>query len=130
MSLGGYEVINASNALRMGDIGGSGTVGNFVHYWWGSDLSANNNSASLAINRWFMVTATYNQTTRRIWANTTNVASDSQSSRNGGQAIQIAKTYQTEYLANDIALAMIYNRALSSTEIADNYNFFASRFGL
>jgi hypothetical protein len=132
VSLGGYGVANASNVLRTG----SGSIGHLAHYWWASDLNANNNSASLATNKWFMVAATYNQTTRRIWANTTNVASDSQSSRNGGQAIQIAKTYDgdagnpTEYLANDIALAMIYNRALSSTEIADNYNFFASRFGL
>jgi hypothetical protein len=77
-----------------------------------------------------MVAATYNQTTRAIWANTTNVASDTVGPRNGGQTIQIARTYITEYLASDIALVMVYNRALSGTEIAANYNFFASRFGL
>jgi hypothetical protein len=127
MSLGGYYVENASNALRTGDTSNTGYL---VHYWWANDLEANNNNAGLATNRWFMAAATYNQTTRAIWANTTSVASDTQSSRNGGKAIQIAKTFSDEYLASDIALAMVYNRGLSGTEIAANYNFFASRFGL
>lgn len=131
ISLGSYGINNASNALRTIEASEYGpNTGGFAHYWWGSDLYAKNNNANLATNTWFMVAATYNQTTRAIWANTTNVASDTVGPRNGGQAIQIAKTYFTEYLASDIALAMVYNRALSGTEIANNYNFFASRFGL
>jgi hypothetical protein len=128
---GGYEASNASNALRtIATTEWAPNLGGFAHYWWGNDTYASNNNANLSINTWFMVAAGYNQTTREIWANTTNVASGTPGPRNGGQAIQIAKTFSTEYLTNDIALAMIYNRALDGTEIANNYNFFASRFGL
>lgn len=75
----------------------------------------------------------FDGTNRRIWANTTNVASDTPGAavhNVTSSAIQVAKTYNTEYLQGDVAVAMIYNRALSSAEIQQNFNFYRSRFGL
>ncbi len=129
ISIGGYGTNNQSNALRTGDVNGS--VGNLHHYWWFNDVTALNNNAGLSVGTWFMVTAQFDGTNRRIWANITNVASDTPTSHNvTSTTIQVAKTYQTEYWQGDVSIAQIYNRALSASEIRQNYHATKGRFGL
>lgn len=130
ISIGGYGTQHQSNALRTQT---NTNVGNFHHYWWGNDLSANNNNGGLGVSTWFMVTAQFDGTNRRVWANTTNVASDTPSSHNvTSTTIQVGVTYipSSEYFQGDIAMAMIYNRALTSTEILQNFNALRRRFSL
>jgi hypothetical protein len=129
ISIGGYGTNNQSNALRTGDVNGS--VGNFHHYWWFNDVTALNNNAGLSVGTWFMVTAQFDGTNRRIWANTTNVASDTPINHNvTSTTIQVAKTVSTEYWQGDVSIAQIYNRALSAAEIRQNYHATKGRFGL
>lgn len=128
ISIGGFWSVNQSNALRTAS---NTSVGNFEHYWWGNDMTVSNNNANLLVGTWFMVTAQYDGTTRKVWANTTNVASDTPVGHNvASSTVQVGKTYSTEYFQGDIAIAQIYNRALSSSEITQNYNYYKSRFGL
>ena len=78
-----------------------------------------------------MITAQFDGTTRRVWANTTNVGSDAPTGHNvTSTAIEIAKTYSTEYWVGDISVAQIYNRSLSQDEISHNFNFFRQRYGV
>jgi hypothetical protein len=128
MSIGGYGTNNQSNALRTGD---TGSVGNFKNYWWNNDLDSTNNNAGLSVGTWFMVTAQFDGTTRRLWANTTNVASDTPTSHNVlTTTVQVGMTYSGEYFQGDISNASIYNRALSATEISQNFNALRGRYGI
>ena len=126
ISIGGFGTSNQSNALRTNNT----SLGQLTHYWWGNDLLITNNNAGLSVGTWFMVTAQFDGTNRRVWANTTNVGSDTPGSSHNvtSTTIQVAKTYATEYLQGDIATAQIYNRALSATEIAQNFNALKSRY--
>ena len=128
ISIGGFESGNQSNALRTN----SSSLGQFSHFWWANDLLITNNNAGLSVGTWFMATAQFDGTNRRVWANTTNVGSDTPGSSHNvtSTTIQVAKTYATEYLQGDIATAQIYNRALTATEIAQNYNALKGRYGL
>ena len=126
ISIGGYNVTNQSNALRT-----NSTVGHFRHYWWGNDLDLLNNNAGLALNEWFTVAASFDGTTRRIWVNGISRASDGATGHDvQSTTIQVSKTVGTEYQEGDIAVAVIYNRALSSDEMIQNYNALKGRFGL
>ena len=127
ISIGGFGTSNQSNALRTYP----SILGNFAHYWWGNDLLIANNNAGLSVGTWFMVTAQFDGTNRRVWANTTNVGSDTPTSHNvTSTTIQVAKTFSTEYLQGDIATVQIYNRALTAQEVQQNFNATRSRFSI
>jgi hypothetical protein len=127
ISIGGYNSTNQSNALRTLNTG----LGHFHHYWWANDLSLSNNNAGLALNTWFFVLAQFDGTTRSIWVNGVQRASDTPTGHNvASTTIQISKTFGTEYQEGHVANAFIYNRALTSNEISQNFNALRRRFGI
>lgn len=127
MSIGGFGTNNQSNAIRAS----VNTVGYLIHYWWNNDLSLSNNNAGLALGVWFMLGASFDGTTRRIWLNGNSVVSDTPLNHNvTSTTIQISKTYSVEYQSGDMAAAYIYNRAITSSEMQQNFNANRSRFGL
>jgi hypothetical protein len=127
ISIGGFFITNGSNSLRTLN----GTLGHFHHYWWGNDLSLESNAAGIALDKWFMLSVTFDGTTRRIWVNGISRASDNPAGHNvTSTEIQISKTYGTEYQQGDVAIAQIYNRALSANEMSQNFNAYKSRFDL
>jgi len=121
----GYGTTNAVNAFRT-----TGTNG-LVNYWWGNDLSG---SSSLSpATQWFNAVATYDGTTRRIYVNSSQIASGATTGHNvTNSQITIGLTWptQNEYLQGNIGQVLIYNRALSSTEIQQNYTATRARFGV
>jgi hypothetical protein len=126
ISIGGFLISNISNALRT-----AGSVGGFSHYWWSNDLIVSNNNAGISNGTWFMVTAQFDGSNRRIWANTINVGSDTPTNHNvTSTTIQVGKTYSTEYFQGDIAVAYIYNRALTEQELKQNFNALRGRYGI
>jgi hypothetical protein len=127
MSIGDFSVNNQSNALRSY----SSFLGFMIHYWWANDLVSSNNNGNIQNNIWFYAGVSFDGTTRKMYANNVLVTSDQPSSHNvTSSTIQLAKTYSTEYLQGDISLAQIYNRALTATEIFQNYNAIKRRYGL
>jgi len=125
ISIGGFTVSNQSNAFRTY----TATLGNLTHYWWANDLISSNNNGNIQNNQWFYAGVTFDGTTRKIYANNVLVASDTPTSHNvTSTTIQLAKTYATEYLQGDISIAKIYNRALTSQEIVQNYNATKGRY--
>ena len=100
-------------------------------YWWSSDLSPYFALGDPSI--WINVVARYNYdtSTRSIWINNGQAGFDNPGPpgvANGSLVIGV--TNNTEYLQANISQVMIYNRALSDDEIAQNYNYFKGRFGL
>ena len=130
ISIGGFGSQNVSNALRTDD---NTNVGNFLHWWYGNDLSVANNNAGLSVGTWFMVTAQFDGTNRRVWANTTNVGSNTPGSSHNvlTTAVMVGATPDGNSLfQGDVAQALIYNRALTAEEIQQNFNANKGRFGL
>jgi hypothetical protein len=130
MSIGGFGTGNQSNALRTLP----GTLGHLLHYWWANDLNATNNTGSISLDTWFMISASFDGTTRKITVNTIDVASDTPGSSHNvtSSNINVAATSLSlsEYLQGDIAIARIYNQALSAAEITQNFDAQKARFGL
>jgi hypothetical protein len=127
ISIGGFGSTNQSNALRTYN----NTVGYFAHYWWGNDILLSNNNAGLSLGTWFLAAATFDGTTRRIWINGVSQASDTPVGHNvTSTTIQVSKTFGSEYQVGDMAVARIYNRALTSDEMLQTYNAEKTRFGL
>jgi len=125
ISIGGYGTVNQSNALRTLN----NVAGQFHHYWWGNDLSVSSSSAT--IGNWFMVLAQYDGVTRSVWVNNVQVASDTPTGHNvTTSALQVSLTYSGEYQQGDIAVAFIYNNALTSAQIAQNFNALRGRYSI
>ena len=89
-----------------------------------------NVSNYLIANTWYHVVGTWNGTNMRLYSNGVNIASTSP----GGTIASGSKNYvvslQVEPMNGRIATAQIYNRALTQTEVLQNYNALKSRFNL
>ena len=125
ISVGGFEATNRSNAFRT-----NGTNG-YSHYWWDNDLSPNNGTLSPTTS-WFYAVAQFDGTTRSIWINGVQLASNTPGGGHNviSSLLQVGKTHSGpyEWLNGDIGQALIYNRALSLAEISQNYNAEKPRF--
>ena len=85
------------------------------------------------LNQWWIGAVTFNTTSGWVlYLNGQQVDTDSNTSTfTGGNTVRIGAYIDAGNLFDgDIATVMIYNRALTSTEIAQNYNATKSRFGL
>jgi len=110
-------------ALKLG-----GTT--ITNYWWGIDLTAENFTAT---NKWYNIVATYNGTSRKIYSNNVVIGSDSPGGHNvvttSNLSVGSSQSNGTEPFNGYIAIVLVYNRGLSTSEIANMYNTTKSRFG-
>jgi hypothetical protein len=107
---------------------------------WGSGGNRNkvSNVKETSTSDWVMVTGVWQVSPDlcQLYKNDTLIASASLSINGYGSANIIIGGYggstgsPTGAINADIALSMWYDRALSSTEITQNYNHFKGRFGL
>jgi len=99
-------------------------------------------SGIIPLNEWFNVTATYDGTVIYIYFNgtevnysggntnsITNIEYDVSSAFVGAWK-QNGTTYYGDWLDGEVSVVKVYNRALSSEKIKQNYNAIKSRFGL
>jgi hypothetical protein len=123
MSIGPFGSSNQANAFR------TGNTNQIINYWWANDLVVT--SSVSPANSWFNAVVKYDGTTRRILINGSSVGSDTPVGHSvTSGTLQIAKTAGSEYLNGNISQALIYNVALSDSEILQNFNSTKSRFGL
>ena len=126
-----------------------GTLGNpYINLWcpgtgflrWETFTSTSPNiggailsSTSLANNTWYYAVGTYNNGVSNLYLNAVLSRTSTYSAANytSFNAPVIIGQYSTfGNLSGNIANVQIYNRALSATEVAQNYNAIKSRFGL
>jgi hypothetical protein len=87
-------------------------------------------------NTWYNVTATYGSSSLRMYLNGNLESGDITSPTNiiyySGQALGIGRDADADnsYFLGKIPTVQIYNRALTQTEISQNYNATKTRFGL
>ena len=117
---GSYGSTNEVNALALS---GSG----IINYWGGNDLYA---TASLSTGSWYNVVAVYDGTTREIWLNGSSIANDTPVGHNVTYTgnLTVGLTDTSEYFDGKIGEVQVFNRALLSTEIAQNYNALLPRY--
>jgi len=117
---GNYNTSNEVNALRLSSSG-------IVNYWWDNDLSV---SYSFTLGDWYNAVATFDGTTRSIWVNGTLIGSDTPSGHNVPYSnnMTVGVTNSTEFFSGNMGVVQIFDRALSSTEIIQNYNALLPRY--
>jgi len=125
IGIGSSTTTNSTNQFRT-----TGTNA-FVNYWYGNDLTAT--SSVSPASQWFNAVAQWDGTTRKIWVNGTQVASAGATGINvSSSLLQVGATNTggSEPLRGNIGQALIYNRALTATEIQQNFNTTRGRYGL
>jgi len=114
---------NSVNAFRTA---GTNTL---VNYWWGNDLVAIFNPPASSV--WFNFVAKWDGTNRSIWANGIAITEPQTVAGlnvyNG--VLNIGNTNNGEYLQGNIGQALIYDIALSSTQIMENFDNTKSNYG-
>jgi hypothetical protein len=125
IGIGNSITTNLTNQFRTLNTNG------LVNYWYGNDLTAN--STLSPASQWFNCVAQWDGTTRKIWVNGTQLSSAGASGLNvSSSLVQVgaANVGGSEPLSGNIGQALIYNRALTSTEIQDNYTAIRTRYGV
>jgi hypothetical protein len=125
IGIGNSITTNLTNQFRTVNTNG------LVNYWYGNDLSAT--STLSPASQWFNAVAQWDGTTRKIWVNGTQIASAAATGLNvTSSLLQVGATNigGSEPLQGNIGQALIYNRALTSTEIQQNYTAVRSRYGV
>ena len=94
---------------------------------------ANDITASgVPLNTWFNMAGVYTGTNALMYVNGVLVSGPTAKSwsTNSGNASVGRQTNGREYWNGNISQVSVYNRALTATEIAQNYNAFKGRYGL
>jgi len=117
---GNFGTTNQVNALKI-------TSSGLVNYWWANDLQAN---YSFTIGDWYNAVATFDGTTRSLWINGSLISSDTPVGHNVPYStnLEIGVTNGIEFFGGNMGEVQIFNRALSSTEVYDNYNALYPRY--
>jgi hypothetical protein len=106
----------------------------FVYTYWGNAFNASINNPSVTLNVWNQFCFTLSGTTETVYKNGSLIGSRTlnatPSYSNTGNLDIARRNTNTLYLNGRIPNIKIYNRALSSTEILQNYNATKTRFGL
>jgi hypothetical protein len=111
-------------------------VNNVVKFFTGNLGTTNTlySTTTLSNNVYYHIVGTYNGSSKILYVNANNEASTTISNAINNTSALASIGYVTylsaQYLNGNIAIARIYNRALSATEVLQNYNVNKSRFGL
>jgi hypothetical protein len=90
-------------------------------------------TSSISTGLWYNVTCTYDGTNINIYVNGSFESSASCSGNNNGNSDAVklgGDGVSTNYFNCKISTTLIYNRALTTSEILQNYNATKSRYGL
>jgi hypothetical protein len=91
-------------------------------------------AGSLVIGKWYMGTMTFDGTTARLYLNgviTGNTTTGGPVTLNSSQPLQIGtRGIDANWYNGNISQTQIYNRALSPSEVLQNFNATKTRFGL
>jgi hypothetical protein len=100
----------------------------------GGTLRTLNGSTTMSASTWYMVACTYDKTSMKIYVNNVQDANTSSQTANistYATSLSLARwpTGNSQFLNGQIAMTLIYNRALSATEVGDIWTATKSRYG-
>ncbi len=130
------NVFNGSNinfSLNT-DVDGTANKGIYVAFYNGTWRYAPFHAPSAGV--WYHYVGTYDAATIRMYVNGSSYSSASYASvSSSGGTVRIARRWDTDtsvgnFINGSIPTVKIYNRALTATEVLQNYNATKTRFGL
>ena len=102
-----------------------------------TNLVVNPTSSYMNTSSWYQVVGTYTSGSRRLYINGVLVGSDTQSgtisTNSGGMSIGAYGGYsggRSYYYNGNLAVCRIYNKALTASEVQQNFNALRGRFGI
>jgi hypothetical protein len=123
-----YPGTNATVNFKIGYEAGTGMVGGtYIGNWFYTP------SVPTTLNTWQQIIFTYDGSGLAIYSNGVSGGSNAFTGtpNSGGGGIRIGRRWDIpDSFVGNIAITRIYNRALSASEILQNYNAQKSRFGL
>lgn len=103
------------------------------NYWYGHPTEGYwETGAAVSLNAWHSFTAVWNFSTGAIYQFTNNVkttGTTTQGYASTGASLNIGQESASRQFAGGIAFVRMYNRALSDSEVTQNYNAVRGRFG-
>ena len=111
---------------------GTSNIGSFrpsLNFWYNGNSSLSSISSAMTINTWYNITVTSGAGTISIYLNGVLKNTISSSTNHAGE-LNIGRTrFDSNYWSGYIGNTMVYDRALSGTEVLQNFNTIKSRFG-
>ena len=100
----------------------------------GGSLVQLNGATTMSTATWYLVACTYDKSSMKIYVNNvqdSNTNSQTADISTYSTSLSIARwpTGNSQFLNGQVAMTLIYNRALSSTEVGDIWNATKSRYG-
>ena len=86
-------------------------------------------STNMNVNQWYQVSFTSTGSGSTLYLNGVNVGTSVHSPSGWGSSYYLG-TGAGEYLKGNIATTQIYNRALTATEVSQNFNALRGRYGI
>lgn len=99
----------------------------------GTRYNYNPTSVTIGLNGWYNVVATYDQSLMQIYINTVAAGAGLSTTTTIGTItanVEIGRLSGYGYFQGRISNSTIYNRALSATEITQNFNALRGRYGV
>jgi hypothetical protein len=117
---GNYGTTNEANVFRL-------TSNGLINYWWMNDLSV---TTTITPGNWYYAVATFDGTIRSIYVNGSLIGSDTPTGHDvtTSSNLTIGVTNTSEYFDGSIGDVQIFDRAITITEVLQNYNSFVTRY--
>lgn len=107
------------------------TFGSVFHWGFGGSQNSESSQAAFSINNWYNYVASYDETNVRGYLNGSITDTTSLSNPNyGGSELKIGNWQNNLWFNGNISNVSIYNRALSASEVLQNYNATRGRYGI
>ena len=87
-------------------------------------------SSSPSTNVWHYVVGTWDGTTQRLYQNGIQINSSTPGGLLDAGNLTYTLSLSNESMKGNMSIVQIYNRALSAAEIAQNFNYYRSRYGI
>ena len=117
---GGYGTNNAVNAIRL-------TATGIENVWGGNDLSV---TTSISTGSWHNVVATFDGTTRVLYLDGVQIGSDTPTNHNvtTSSNMTVGRTDASQYFDGKISFVQVFNSAITSQQVLQNYTNFNTRY--
>ena len=133
------DTVASGTGAITGKGGGTGAAATYVTYRDGSNLKVRlrggtiTTVSSISANTWYEVTVTWDGTTAKSYLNgvfATNIAVGSVGKQTNNFAIGATAAGNNTLFNGKISVTLVYDKALTSSEVTQNFDIFKGRYGL
>ena len=133
------DTVASGDRAITGKGGGTGSAATYVTYQSSGNLNVRlrggtiTTVSSISANTWYQVTVTWDGTTAKSYLNgafTTNLAVGTASKQTNNFCIGATNSGGSTFFDGKISSTLVYSKALTASEITQNYNSLRGRYGL